>query len=425
MRNHILPGIEHAIDMCKLAGIRVIMVTGDSKELAVAIGNSIGLGSADETKFIDGKEFTLLPDEGERAKRVKEGALIFSRVDPKHKSDLVQIMKPQGEIILLTGKSVHEAQCLRQSQIGVAFGQAGTDIAKESSKLILKEDSFISIVDSVKEGRIIYSNIHAFLKSIISSNIGEIIAVFFASVLGIPEILTSVHLLWINIATDSLPSIPFIFNPVDPGIMNKKPRKYDEPLTSNWLITKYLIIGVYIGIATLLIFMQWYMFMESDDLHTLISWDQITSWTACPSWKPESKNISNYGSFNFTSNPCSYFSIGKAKPTTLSLTVLLILEMINSIGSISEHSLIYMPPWTNPVMCFVIGSIFFAHLCILYVPFLRTLFGVVPLAVSDWMWIIAYCLPFIALIEILKLIDGMKKEPPAAKPAEGEKLKLS
>eukprot|EP01022_Parablepharisma_sp_SALTPOND_P025271 TRINITY_DN583_c0_g1_i2.p1 TRINITY_DN583_c0_g1~~TRINITY_DN583_c0_g1_i2.p1 ORF type:complete len:1119 (+),score=125.21 TRINITY_DN583_c0_g1_i2:3763-7119(+) len=398
--------VPMAIEKCRDAGIRVIMITGDNKNTAVAIGKELGLVAEKDpdTKFMDGREFDQLKDENEKIQRIKDGACIFSRVEPKHKRELVQVLKSMGEVVAMTGDGVNDAPAIRQAHIGISMGQTGTDVAKEASKLVLADDNFATIVTAVEEGRSIYSNIRAFIRYLISSNIGEVVAIFVTSVLGFPEVLSSVHLLWVNLVTDGLPATALGFNPPEKGVMEQKPRKSDEQLIGGWTLVRYFIIGTYVGIATIGIFIHWYMYMESPDGHTLISWDQLTSWSECPSWPAEMKNFTTFNEIDLKKDPCEYFSDAKEKASTLSLTVLVVIEMFNAMNSLSEHSLLIVPLWKNLWLCLAICSSMILHFLILYVPVLSSLFGVVPLTGNEWVWVLIYSAPILVLDEVMKLI---------------------
>lgn len=407
------PNVKKALADCRRAGIRVIMITGDNKDTAVAIGRELALipEKCNESHFMDGREFDQLTPEG-KIKRIKDGACIFSRVEPKHKQELVQILRQMDEIVAMTGDGVNDASAIRQAHIGISMGLTGTDVAKEASKLVLADDNFETIVKAIEEGRGIYSNIRAFIRYLISSNIGEVVAIFVTSVLGFPEVLSSVHLLWVNLVTDGLPATALGFNPPEEGIMLRKPRKSNEQLISGWTLVRYFIIGTYVGIATIAVFMHWYMYMESGDGHTLISFSQITNWSECPSWDLKDKQFANFDHFDLQKNPCDYFSVAKAKASTLSLTVLVIIEMFNAMNSLSESSLLVVPLWRNGWLCLAILNSVVLHFLILYVPILNQIFGVVPLSSHEWKWVLLYSFPVVILDEIMKLINNAlrKKE---------------
>jgi len=200
--------------------------------------------------------------------------------------------------------------------------------------MVLADDNFATIVKAVEEGRAIYSNMKAFIRYMISSNIGEVASIFFTAMLGLPEAFNSVQLLWINLVTDGPPATALGFNPPDTDIMRKPPRKSDEDLITPWVFFRYMVIGIYVGCATVGIFIYWYTMAETGDGHTLITYSQLAHWGDCPTWKDFKVNNFIEG-MDLSENPCNYFVEGKVKASTLSLSVLVVIEMLNALNAIS------------------------------------------------------------------------------------------
>ncbi|KAL6005654.1 Calcium-transporting ATPase 2, endoplasmic reticulum-type [Asimina triloba] len=413
-------GVRKAIEDCGDAGIRVMVITGDNKSTAEAICREIQLFSEFEDlkgKSYTGKEFMSLSSRQQMEVLMKPGGKVFSRAEPKHKQDIVRMLKGAGEVVAMTGDGVNDAPALKLACIGISMGITGTEVAKEASDMILADDNFNTIVSAVAEGRAIYNNMKAFIRYMISSNVGEVFSIFLTAALGVPESLIPVQLLWVNLVTDGPPATALGFNPADVDIMRKPPRKSDDPLINFWVLFRYLVIGSYVGIATVGIFVLWYTqasFMGIDlasDGHTLVTLSQLRTWGDCPTWENFTATPFSAGGREISfSNPCDYFSDGKVKAMTLSLSVLVAIEMFNALNALSEdNSLVTMPPWRNPWLLVAMAVSFGLHFLILYVPLLAEVFGIVPLSWSEWVLVILVSAPVVLIDEVLKFIGRRQR----------------
>lgn len=425
--------VPKAIEDCRAAGIRVMVITGDNKNTAEAICREIGVFGLDEdisSISLTGREFMDLNDKKGHLR--KTGGLLFSRAEPRHKQEIVRLLKEDGEVVAMTGDGVNDAPALKLADIGIAMGIAGTEVAKEASDMVLADDNFSTIVAAVSEGRAIYNNMKAFIRYMISSNIGEVASIFLTAALGIPEGLIPVQLLWVNLVTDGPPATALGFNPPDKDIMKKPPRRSDDSLINAWILFRYLVIGLYVGLATVGIFIIWYTHGSffgidlSQDGHSLVSYSQLANWGQCRSWEGFSASPFTAGSrvFRFDEDPCDYFETGKVKAMTLSLSVLVAIEMFNSLNALSEDgSLLTMPPWVNPWLLLAMSVSFGLHFLILYVPFLAQVFGIVPLSLNEWLLVLLVAFPVILIDEVLKFIgrctSGLQK-PARIPKAKGE-----
>jgi Ca2+-transporting ATPase len=233
-----LPRAEalEAVKVCKTAGIRVIMITGDYKDTAAAVARDLGIIERDD-QVMAGAE--LNPMDDRQLADVVKTVSVFARVSPEHKVRIVQAVRDNGGIAAMTGDGVNDAPALKRADIGVAMGITGTDVTKETADMIVTDDNFASIVEAVEEGRVIYSNIRKFVFFLMSCNVGEILIIFLAMIFQWPIPLLPIHLLWINLVTDAFPALALGTEKKEPGLMNDPPRNPAEPI-----INKNMIINI-------------------------------------------------------------------------------------------------------------------------------------------------------------------------------------
>jgi Ca2+-transporting ATPase len=341
--------VKESILKCKEAGIKVVMITGDHKNTAAAVANELGI----KGEAISGPELDTITDK-EFKKRAAKIA-IYARVNPEHKIRIVKILKEKGHIVAMTGDGVNDAPALKKADIGVAMGIAGTDVAKESSDMILTDDNFASIVNAVEEGRGIYDNIKKFINYLLSSNMGEILVILLASLLGMPLPLTAIQLLWLNLVTDGLPAIALGVDPAEKNIMKKKPRDPKENIMNKEMIASIVTVGILIAAASLYLF------------HLNLA-DII-------------------------------------KAQTIVFTSLVVFEIVRLQVIRSNYK---TGVFANRYLILAVLSSIGLQLAVIYTP-LNTFFKTVPLSMIDWVYILTASLSLIALNFILKTVFSFIK----------------
>ncbi|KAI9765541.1 MAG: hypothetical protein M1835_007366 [Candelina submexicana] len=384
------PEVAESIRKCREAGIRVVVITGDNQNTAETICRQIGVFSEHEDlrgKSYTGREFDAL-DDNHKMEAAKKASL-FSRTEPTHKSKLVDLLQSAGEVVAMTGDGVNDAPALKKSDIGVAMG-SGTDVAKLAADMVLADDNFATIESAVEEGRSIYNNTQQFIRYLISSNIGEVVSIFLTAAAGMPEALIPVQLLWVNLVTDGLPATALSFNPPDHDVMRRPPRKRDEALVGGWLFFRYMIVGIYVGAATVFGYAWWFMFYSEGPQITF--W-QLSHFHRCSSQFPEIG--------------CEMFSNEMAKSaSTMSLSILVVIEMLNAMNALSSsESLLTLPLWDNMILVYAIALSMVLHFALLYTPFLQGLFSIVPLNIDEWKAVMFISIPVIFIDEVLKFFE--------------------
>ncbi|MGF7431434.1 calcium-transporting P-type ATPase, PMR1-type [Thermoanaerobacterium thermosaccharolyticum] len=244
--------VKDSVKICKMAGIKPVMITGDHKITAMAIAKELGILNEGDMA-VTGRELEAMTDD-ELYKKVKDIS-VYARVSPEHKMRIVKAWQRNNAVVAMTGDGVNDAPALKQADIGAAMGITGTDVAKDSADMVLTDDNFATIVAAIEEGRTIYENIKKSIHYLLSCNIGEILVLLIATLAGMPMPLKPIHILWVNLVTDSLPALALGVEPADKDIMTKKPRPKNENIFADGLMFRIPIEGIMIGLVSFIAFL--------------------------------------------------------------------------------------------------------------------------------------------------------------------------
>lgn len=350
-------GVKEAVRTCRRAGIKTVMITGDHLQTAKAIAKELGILKRGDLA-IDGETLERM-SQHELEQNIMDYS-VFARVSPEHKVRIVKAFQSTGAVVAMTGDGVNDAPALKNADIGIAMGKGGTDVAKNAADMILLDDNFVTIVEAVKQGRNIYDNIKKAIHFLISTNIGEIVTIFFGLVLGIKSPLLAIQLLWINLVTDSLPAIALGLEKEEENIMSRLPRNPKKNLFADGLWWKIIIEGAMLGIFTLLAF-----------------------------------SIGN----------CLYsVEVGR----TMAFLTLGILELVHSFNIKSEESIFKIGVLENEYLvgALVLGVIL--QVIVVVVSPLAQVFSLVPLTGMQWLYTILIAVAPIPIVEIQKAVNGYK-----------------
>ena len=362
--------VYSAVATAKKAGIEMYMITGDYGITAAAIAKEIGM-TQDDALIVSGFELGRMTDKKlQKLFRKHQGNIVFARVSPEHKLKIVRALKHRGEIVAMTGDGVNDAPALKRADIGVAMGITGTDVSKEAADMILADDSFGTIVKAVHEGRTIYENLRKFVFYIFSCNIGELVTVFTAILLGIPAPLTAILILAVDLGTDVLPAIALGVDPPEPGIMDKPPRPRNEHLMRRGFVLHFVYLGLAIGV----IVTTAYFWM----LHRY-------GW----SWGNE-----------LDSDNLTYL-----KASTSAFAILVMIQMANAFNSRSlKQSIFKLGLFTNRWLLGAIGISLITLILFVELPFFQNFLHTIHLTFTEWLILAALSLLILILEECRKLI---------------------
>jgi P-type Ca2+ transporter type 2C len=333
------PEVKQAVKECREAGIKTIMITGDHVITAKAIAKQLGILTG-KARVIDGK--TLSEMSVDELEDIVEDVSVFARVSPEHKLKIVKALQNKGHIVAMTGDGVNDAPAIKAADIGISMGITGTDVAKEASSLVLLDDNFATIKAAIIEGRNIYENIRKFIRYLLASNVGEILVMLFAMLMGLPLPLVPIQILWVNLVTDGLPAMALGLDQPEENVMKRKPRSPREGVFARGLGWKVISRGFLIGIVTLIAFIT--IYKGPDNL---------------------------------------------AYAQTIAFATLVMAQLIHVFDCRSERSVFSRNPLGNKYLVWAVLSSLILMLIVIYYPPLQTVFHTLPIEPRDWVLIIA------------------------------------
>lgn len=330
--------VKEAIYKCKQAGIKTVMITGDHGTTAEAIAKTLGIMGRGG-RVVTGAELSNMTDE--ELEKLADDVYVYARVSPEHKLRIVQALQRRGHVVAMTGDGVNDAPAVKAADIGIAMGISGTDVTKEASALVLADDNFASIVAAVEEGRGIYENIRKFIRYLLASNVGEIMTMFMAMMMGLPLPLVPIQILWVNLVTDGLPAMALGVDQAENDLMQHKPRSAKENIFARRLGWKIISRGILIGVCTLAAFI---LALNEGAGHS----DQLIH------------------------------------AQTVAFATLVMAQLIHVFDCRSSRSIFHRKLLENKFLVLAVLSSLFLMLAVLYFEPLQPVFKTVPLDLRDW-----------------------------------------
>ncbi|GJQ48062.1 MAG: cation-translocating P-type ATPase [Candidatus Kuenenia stuttgartiensis] len=370
------PEVKEAVAVCHTAGIKTVMITGDHKNTARAIGEELGFLSSNSSKAIDGIELDALSDD-DLAKEVSKIA-VYARVTAEHKLRIVKAWKKQGDVVAMTGDGVNDAPAVKEANIGVAMGITGTDVTKEASDMVITDDNFASIEAAIEEGRGIYDNIKKSIHYLLSCNTGEILTMLLASIFNLPIPLFPIQILWINIATDGLPALALGVDTVDPDIMKRLARRSTEQIIDKRLGILILFQGFLIAMSTLLAY-TYVLYYGTRAIP-----DYLYHW--------------------FCNEAAPHLLRGDIElARTIAFCVMVVSQLFHSFNCRNaRRSLFEIGVFTNNKLLLAAGISLAIQVAIVYTPFFEDIFRVRPLELIDWITVFGFSSLTFIIMEVVK-----------------------
>ena len=319
--------VAEAVQCCRKAGIRPIMITGDHPLTAMAIADKLGIATAQDYS-LTGQELETMSDV--ELEQAVEKVSVYARVAPEHKLRIVQALQKRGEFVAMTGDGVNDAPALKQADIGIAMGITGTDVSKEASDMVLVDDNFATIVAAVEEGRVVYDNIRRFIKYILGSNIGEVLTIAAAPLLGLGGVpLSPLQILWMNLVTDGLPALALALEPAEPNVMHRPPHSPRESIFARGLGWYMVRIGIIFAIITIALMMWSYNYDSVDGNRD--RWKTMVFTTLCLAQMGHALAVRSDTKLTIEMNPFSNpYVLGAVTLTTVLQLLLIYVEPLRN-----------------------------------------------------------------------------------------------